>query len=238
MKKLIGLGLMAALLGGPPSAHALFKMEISDGSSTVTLTDGVASGVNDGLLNGLITCLNCIANTDILTSFALGGSKPALAPAEMDLNYALYTTGDLNLTIKLTDTDFTSPIGLVTFATDLAGNTNAGTSGITYQLYFDASNTEFGTTTQLFDSGYLPGPLGTNYYGEFDLDTGDGPFSLTMVITIHHGGCLIEDPCLSSGDVILSSHLNDRNIPEPSSMILLGLGIVGLRIVQRKRAAK
>ena len=191
---------------------------VSTGGPGVLAID---NGANDDPRGGVIT--NLYSDAVFTTSVTTGASKPAYAasPADMDLNnFTLNATGAETLTISLTDTDFN-------------GNGNGGT------LIQDGAAAPtvalVGRHCHLHD---LQGP-GKNHRVRDDArvqharavrtgsilgDTGGSPWS---------AGRLLDDPGrhtrlpTAAGSMSFDfSSINDS--PEPSTLAIAGLGVLGL----------
>ena len=177
-------------LGTAPLAMA--DLQLSVGGTTVSGTGGTVS------YNGAVG--NFMVN-------AYGFSNPVTIGPNMDLvqfHIATSTGGTLNL--KLSDTDFSSPIGSVgTMA--VSGHFLTGSGTITYSGALGNDNNVFSTETQI---GTLTGLNGSTTGGYVT----SNQFSLTEILTI----------TLAPGSMLsLDSSIGVISVPEPDSILLLGL---------------
>lgn len=214
-------------LGIATSAHAIPQLRLeSSAGGDVTIADGDATGPEIDLNSeaGVILFSGGIAGwTMNITS---GFSKPflgsSLAPW-LDLASANFTShGGGTLNIWLTDTDF-GPHSDAAHVMAAIGGTTSG--NVTFKTYYDDNNAAFGTTHELTSMSFAPeyqafsGALGAELVSA-------KPYSLTMLVTLVHEGFEI------------SSFDATTKVPEPSSLLLLGAGLLGLGgAVRRRRSA-
>ena len=135
--------------------------------------------------------------------------------ASLDLFSILATSrrsgGDLM--IRLVETGFTSPIGPNLAATSTVSGKTAGTAWFESEL-----------------DGATIGTLGS-YHGGFSGTTGtnvttSGGFSLTQIANIHHN---------SYGATEFKSNISITNVAEPTTLGLLGFGLIGVAMARRRR---
>ena len=197
------------------SAQATMQLFVSDGTNNFTVTD---NGLNDSNSTaGVIVLSTNFGN--VLVSVTTGLSKPIIPSgindAIMDLNTVnVVSTGSITLTVKVSDQDFSAGPSS-RFTSSIGGTLSAGAgSSVTSSVLVDLNNglftgTQLCTPTQSFGPGAFAGTCGGN------LPT-DNQYSITLADVISFS---------SAGSASFDHSLK---IPEPSAMLLLGAGLVGL----------
>jgi hypothetical protein len=220
--------LATMLLGGfmvVTSAQASMQLFVSDGTNAFTITD---NGVNDSNLTaGAIVFNSNFGN--VLVSVTTGLSKPVLPSgsndAIMDLNTVdVVTTGGITLTVKVTDQDFSGGLSS-TFISLIGGTLNAGAgSTLTSSVLVDINNNLF-TGSQLCTPtpSFGPGAFSSTCGGTLPTDS---QYSITLANVIDF---------TSAGSASFDHSLK---IPEPSAMLLLGAGLIGLAMWGRRQFKK
>jgi hypothetical protein len=197
------------LLGVHSTSYAgLVNLSLSDGVTTVNITDG---GIGDSNLNaGVITYIGSIGVWTLNTTTALG-APATVGNTLMDVSSQNTSTGAGTLTIIANQTGWT-PGGTLNFAGEVGG---------TFQ----------GTTLfRWYAGGNL---LGSDTLGP-GADAGGGsatasvptPYDVTLRADITHP---------AAG---LSSYDQSLRVPEPTTLILLGLGLASLGLLGRKKFKK
>jgi hypothetical protein len=222
MKRFVFAVMVMAAMAVAPKAEAALILQLSDGTTTVTIVDG--GGLDGTGTVGAVSWSGTIGSW--IVNVATGVGSPVFGPATMDLNSINVSSGTsapAPLTIMLTQTGNTTsfPGWNMNF-----GGTNGSGGSVTYSAYADPANGEFGLIS-------LIGVLGPFGGGAFSGATGglvsvSSLYSLTQVLSVSG----------TSGVFSFSGNAELLPIPEPGTLVLFGAGLVGLAAVARRRARK
>jgi hypothetical protein len=212
------------------TADAAHILRLTQGSTTVTVVDNGAGDSNPSL--GAIVFIGAVGT--FTQTNVTGLSKPVIpdgpAHSGMDLAGSFVSTGaGGTLLVELTDTGFGS-VGPGTLLGSVGGTMSEGS--VSFAGYKSGTNTEFSTTGTTVTVGPFTDPAGGGplpYSGSNSAAHGViGPYSMTLVSTILHN----PGTTTSSYNFALD---NFSNVPEPATLTLFGLGLIGAGVAARRR---
>ena len=204
---LISIALGAFVFGASP-AHAGLILSLNDGvGHTATAVDG---GINDAnSAAGVVTFIGAVGNWTVNVTTGGDFSQPGQAVLDLSsLNAVRTGRGASTMTISLTETGLTDPAIVGASGNTQVGGTTDGT--VSFNTYFNGVQV-----------ASMAG-WGTASFGGLDTTN---PFSLTNEAKIAQSGAGV-----TSFDMVTT-------VPEPVTLGLLGLGLLGLGFARRRMAA-
>lgn len=219
------------------SAVEALQIKVTDSATSYSKTIDDVDG--DTFNNGVINWQGPVGYFNL--AMTLGWSKPEIGNTdipklELNCNANSYShtisgipyTGS-TLTIEMSDTGFIlAANGLNGFTTSLGGSNRNNT--VTLSTWFDNNNGIFVQGSPISSLEFTGG--GASYSADKIASTypGNSPFSVTMVATIMQSG--------GTSSTKATTQLTGRIIPnpEPGTILLLGLGLLGLGIISRRKA--
>ncbi len=230
----VGLVIGACVLGGAARADAsLFLAVCND----ITCMGGDDLIVQDNSASDLIGGVGAASFATSAFGFGLlvntGQSKPMLGSAaspQIDLTFTATTLDSTahSAFFYVSDTDFVGPQSL---QLSLGGTNSGGSGTVTGRSWGGTSN----TALQFSGANLLNtvGPLsGSAYAGSASgtLTPTATPYSLTIGVALTR-----TTAGTTTGDLNLASSPVSSPVPEPSSLLLGALGMVGVGFTRRRR---
>lgn len=205
------------------SLAVLATISATSAQATITIsvngtTEGIPDTTNSGTLFSGTVDTWTIESIGALGAASFGGNGELFDVGTLEVSSS--STAPPTLYIRVTETDLTTAGATAVFEAVLSGLLN--NIKVTNTLYLD-------TTNAGLESISLGSVTGTNnFLSSFSsLESLSGPFSLTDEIDLTWTG---QGASLSSDDKVL--------VPEPASMALLGVGLLGFGLVRRRQTRK
>ncbi|HME27058.1 MAG TPA: PEP-CTERM sorting domain-containing protein [Acetobacteraceae bacterium] len=181
-----------------------------------TITDNGPGDLNAAL--GQITSIDTPVDFTMTINTGTTTSIPSMDLSSTDIT----STAAGSLVVQLTETGLTKSSPVTHWVTQFSGSWVGGAASAELQTYMDPSNTPFGQATPLTDLIGTSTPFALSFATNAG---GGGPFSITEVLTIN---------AQAAGETFsLDGSMADA--PEPTSVGLVGAGLVGLAWVRRRK---
>ena len=211
-------------------AVALLALGLGASAEAASITIGLQqAGVNGGAITTVAgpvvgtTGVNSLAYGTFTANNVDGTTNPVLPLPQLinsnSLNVSSTTAGTLQ--VYVTTSGLTTPVGALSLQSSFTTNLLTAGWTVTEQTFLDTANDIFTgalLATNVFNA------IGTNVQVNA-INAGAGPYSITTKYTI-----------VATGQGSANSTINVSSVPEPTSIVLLGMGLLGVVGLARKKS--
>lgn len=213
----ISLSGMVLFSTGANASLILRLDDLSTAGVDVEIVDGAGGDWAPGL--GWVAHIGTAGSWAFNLTGGLGNGVSSIFGIDLGSISASSPAGG-TLRISLTETDLSLGAGSPISVASLIGGTTQGT--VTYNSWLDDGNLPFGMGSLLFSGSAGPGAFSAA--GSTTVSMAN-PFSLTLQVDITHVG------------MKATSFDFAAQIPEPSTVALLGIGLLGLAVASRRKSS-
>ncbi len=236
MRNLLFAATALCAVGLAPAANATLQLSIGANGQTFTCADGQLGCDLSGGANNLLTVNTLIGGAFVQLTLVQSTSGTHNTLQLSSSNIQNQSGAPLTVTLLASQTGYTAPVTSVADSGSLTFNSNVGAGDSTLKFWADALNTQGanpnntpGTLLETVTGHATTNPdsfAGTNIASFI----ANNPFSMT------EGASLV---LIAGGSItgFEQSMTTSANVPEPLSIGILGLGLVGLGVARRTRRA-